>query len=200
LWVIITLTSLVGLIILLLCVPLDTTLSLDSKTRPRLKLRMVWLFGLISKEPGQKKRPEKEKARVKKKPEKKRGLDLKTTLRLLQTRGLLRQFLILIRDLFTQLRLREVVVNLRLGLGNPADTGLLFAVIGSATPLLNLPSRYQLNVIPSFHDEAVLEGYLHGVLRLRPIGLVGALIRFVFSPATLRALKTLAAGKWKRKK
>ena len=49
-WVIATLAGLAALVIFVLCVPLDAALNIDTSGRPRLRLRLVWLFGLISKE------------------------------------------------------------------------------------------------------------------------------------------------------
>lgn len=191
-WVIATLAGLAGLTIFVLCVPLDAALNIDTSGRPKSRLRLVWLFGLVSKEVK----------REKKKPEKKRKrrIGFRTISRILRIKGLLRQVKDLVRDVIGQLKIRELAVNLKLGLDNPADTGFVFASIGAITPLLSLPSQYQLRVQPSFYDEAVFEGYLHGVLRLWPIKLVRPFVRFVFSLATLRVVKVLVLSKWKRKK
>lgn len=172
--------------------PVDAALNIDTSVRPKFRLRLVWLFGLVSKEVK----------REKKKPEKKRKrrIGFRTISRILRIKGLLRQVKDLVRDVIGQLKIRELAVNLKLGLDNPADTGFLFASIGSITPFLSLPSQYQLRVQPSFYDEAVFEGYLHGVLRLWPIKLVRPFVRFVFSLATLRVVKVLVLSKWKRKK
>jgi len=194
LWVIATLAGLVGLIILVLCVPLDAALSMDTSGRPKFRLRLVWLFGLISKEVSREKKKPEEKLK------KKRGIGSRNTLKILRTRGLPGQLKDLVRNLLSQLKIKELVVNLKLGLHNPADTGLLFALIGSTTPFLSLPSQYQIRVQPSFYDETVFEGHLHGVLRLRPIKLVGPFMRLFFSLAALRVVKLLVLSKWKRKK
>ena len=193
-WVIATLAGLVGLIILVLCVPLDAVLSMDASGRPKFRLRLVWLFGLISKEVSREEKKPEEKLK------KKRGIGLRNTLKILRTRGLPGQLKDLVRSLLGQLKIKELAANLKLGLHNPADTGLLFALIGSTTSFLSLPSQYQIRVQPSFYDETVFEGHLHGVLRLRPIKLVGPFMRLVFSLAALRVVKILVLSKWKRKK
>ena len=200
-WVIATLAGLAGLIILLLCIPLDAAFNLDTSEKPRFRLRLVWLFGLISKEVKKReKKPEEKKKPTKEKRKKKRRIGFRTILRILRTKGLLRQIKDLVRGVLGQFKIKELAVNLKLGLDNPADTGLLFALIGSTTPFLSLPSKYQIRVQPLFSEEAVFEGYLHGVLRLWPIKLVGPLLRFVFSLAVLRVIKILVLSKWKQKK
>ena len=200
-WVIATLAGLAALVIFVLCVPLDAALNIDTSGRPRLRLRLVWLFGLISKElTREKKKPEEKNEVAKKKPKKKRKIGFRTILRILRSKGLLRQVKDLVRGVFGQLKFRELVVNLRLGLSNPAETGLLFSLIGPAIPFLSRASRGHIRVEPSFSDEAVFEGHLHGVLRLQPIKLVKPVSKFVFSLAFLRVVKTLVSSKWKRKK
>ena len=200
-WVITTLAGLAGIIIFVLCVPLDAALNVDTSAKPKFRLRVKWLFGLVSQEVKRgEKKPEEKKKVTKEKPKKKRGKGFGTILRILRIRGLLKQLKGLVRGVLGQFKIRELVVDFKLGLDNPADTGFLFASIGAITPFLNLPSQYQVRVQPSFENEAVFEGYLYGVLRLRPIKLVTPFIRFVFSLAALRVVKTLVLSKWKRKK
>ena len=200
-WVIATLAGLVGLIIIALCVPLDAILIIDTSEKPRFRLRMAWFFGLISKElHREKKKPEKKKEVTEGKRKKKRKFEFSTVLEILRTKGLLKQVKNLVKGILGQLKIRELAVNLEMGFEDPAETGLVFAFIGPATSLLNLPPRYQVRVEPFFNGETVFEGYLHGVLRLQPVKLVSPVLRFVFSLATLRVVKIFIMGKWKRKK
>lgn len=191
-WVIATLAGLVGLIILVLCVPLDAALSMDASGRPKFRLRLVWLFGLINKEVSREKKKPEEKLK------KKRGIGFRSILKILRTRGLPGQFKDLVRGILGQLKIKDLVANFKIGLDNPADTGLLFALIGATTSFLRLPSQYQIRVQPSF-DKAVFEGFSYGHVRLRPIKLVGPFMRLVFSLAALRVVKMLVLSKWKKK-
>ena len=199
-WVIAILAGLAGLIVFVLCVPLDAVLNLDTSQKPKFKMRMVWLFGLISKELSRKKKEPKEKKLPEEKLKKKRGPGFSTFLKILRTKGLLKQIKDLLKGILCQFKIKELVVNLKLGLDDPADTGLLFALIGSARPFMSLPSQYQIRVQPSSYNGAAFEGYLHGVLRLQPIKLLRPFIGFVFSLAALRVVKILVLSKWKRKK
>ncbi len=198
-WVIAILAGLAGVIILTLCMPLDATLNIEAPGKP--KLRLVWLFGLISRELGRaKKKPKKEKQSPKEKPKKKRAPDFGTILKILRTRGLPIRITTLVRDILGQFKIRELALNCRLGLDDPADTGLIFALVGTATSFFNLPAKYQIRIQPSFADEPVFDGRLHGVVRLQPVRLVWPLLKFIFSLATLRVAKILVLSKWKRKK
>jgi hypothetical protein len=101
----------------------------------------------------------------------------------------------LVRDVLSRIKIREVAVNLRLGLDDPAATGLVFAVIGAARPFMKLPRQYELTIQPCFSDQPFFQGYLHGVLRLQPIRLVIPVGRFVFSPTIFRVLRVLASSR-----
>jgi len=175
-------------------------LHADVYGRPKFRLRLSWLFGLVSKEvtKGKKKPEEKKKVAEGKRKLRRRGS--RVILRILRTKGLLRQLKRLLKDVISRLNIRNLVVNLKIGLDNPADTGLLFALIGPVISFLNLSLPHEIRVQPSFGDEAVFEGYSCGRLRLLPIQLVMPFLKFAFSLSTIRVVKTLVLTKWKRKK
>jgi len=197
LWVIVALASLAVAIILVLCIPLDTVLSVDVYGRPKFQIKLAWLFGLVNKEitTGREK-PGKEKRVV----EGKRKTNIKTVFQILRTKGLLKQLKRLLKDIFKNLKIRDLRVNFRIGLDDPADTGLLFAFIGPATFFLGSSRVHEIKVEPSFEDRVVFEGYLSGALRLIPIRMTMSLLKFAFSPPAIRVLTKLAVAKWKRKK
>lgn len=195
-WVIAALAGLIGLFILVLCVPLDAKLSINTSEKPRFRLRLELFFGLIGKDlPREKKKPEAKREAAQEKRKKKRKIDFRTILKILRTRGLLKQIKNLVKGILGQFQIRELTVNLKLGLEDPADTGLVFALIGSTMSFLNLPPRYQISLQPSFDDEAVFEGYLSGVLRLQPVRLAVPLLRFIFSLTTLRVVKIFVVNR-----
>ena len=193
-WVVATLASLAVVIVLVLCIPLDAVLHIDIHGRPKFQIRLAWLFGLVSKEIT--------RAKKKKPKEKKRKgrIKARTIFKILRTRGLLEQLRRLLWDILRRLNIRDLRVNFRVGLDDPADTALLFALIGPATFFLGSSRVHEIRIEPSFEDEVVFEGYLHGAVRLVPIQLATPILRFVFSLAAIRAVKVLVLTKWKRKK
>ena len=194
-WIIATLASLAGLVIFLLCVPLDMRLHMDVYGKPKFSFKLTWIFGLISKDLEKRKKKE-----IEGKPKRRRRkVDAKTIFNILRTRGLLVQFRRLLKDIIGCFKIRELSADLRVGLDNPADTGLLFAIIGPPIFFLNSYFSCKVKVQPSF-GEAVFEGCSYGVMRLQPIQLVPPLLRFVFSLAVLRTAKTMLLSKWKKKR
>jgi hypothetical protein len=199
LWLIITLVSLVVLFLLILSIPIDLALRLDVNGRVRFNLKLLWLFGLLGKELGRRKKKAKPK-KAKPKKDKEKSKDARKVLKVLRTKGLLKQIKVFVTDVFKSLSIRQLRADFRIGLDNPADTGLLFACIGPAFVFLNHPGRYSVNIKPSFEDEAILEGYMQAVIRLLPIKLVLPLLKFAFSFPILRVIKAMVLIKWKRKK
>ena len=200
-WVIITLASLALLVILALWIPLDVVFRADMQEKPRFRLRFSWLFGLVSQEVSRgKKQPEEErkKAEKKRKPAEKRKR-IKGILQIIRVRGLPSQLKRLVKDLLGSLNISRLVVNLKIGLDNPADTGFLFAFIGPAILFLHPPFPHRINIEPSF-EKATFAGYSYGRVRLKPLQLVPPLLKFIFSMAVIRTVKLLVLNKWKRKK
>lgn len=199
-WVIIVLASLAVLLFFVLCMPLDMTFHADVYGKPKVRLRFSWLFGLVSKEiTGEKKKPP-DKKRAAKGKKKHRRRDTRVIFRILRTKGVLRRLKELLKNVFSCLKFRELVADFKIGLGNPADTALLFAIIGPATAFLGSSHLHKIRFEPSFGDDAVLEGYSRGTVRLHPIRLVPPLLKFAFSLTALRIIKALISSKWKRKK
>ncbi|MBM3119509.1 MAG: hypothetical protein FJ006_08190 [Chloroflexi bacterium] len=198
-WAIVALVSLAVLIALFLCVPLDLALHFNTDRRPRFSMKLVWLFGLVKTEVRKKKKPEEKRttAEHKRKP-RDWGRDVRVIFEVLRTKGMLSQIIGLLKGVLKRLKIGELVANIKVGLDNPADTGLLFAFIAPVNLLISF-LRYPIKVEPSFAGDAFLQGYFFGAVRMQPIQLIAPLAGFAFSLPTIRAIKTLVLSKWKGK-
>jgi hypothetical protein len=194
LWVIVALASLVVLILLLLCIPLDLAFRTNLDRKPRFVLKLVWLFGLLRHES----RPEKKKRTV----DTRRGArwvnQVEIAFDILRIRGFLRRLVSLISKIRRQVRIREFAANLKVALDNPADTGLLFAFLAPIN-VLGYIRPHEISIQPSFAGDSLLQGYVYGAVRLRPIQLFPPLITFAFSLPALRAAGKLVSYKWRRR-
>lgn len=201
-WAVITVCSLILVVILVLCVPLDVAFELEVYGRPKFRMRLTWLFGLVRKEVwrGGERREEEVRVIGEKRRRRERRITARTIFQILRIKGLLRRLKRLLKDIVSRIKVRELRVDFRVGLDNPADTALAFGAIGVASVFFGSSCRHEIKVWPSFDGEAVLEGYSHGRLRLWPIQLVIPFMRFALSLAALRAVKILVVAKWKRKK
>ena len=177
------------LVILALSIPVEMVFDLQTRGEAKSRIRVGWLFGLVWKEIG----------RGKKKPKRKKKRSLKPFLSLLRTKGLSGRLLKLARQILSRLKVRELDADLRVGLDDPADTGMLCSVMWPALAYLNSSGPVKMRIEPSFAEPA-LEASMHGRIRLVPIEMVGLLLCFVLSPAGLRAVRSMVVSRWKEKR
>ena len=179
----------VGVILFLLSIPLDLSFYLKVREGPEFRFSLRWFFSLVKKEFGRKKTAAKKRAE--------RSWAFADLLRI---KGLLPKILSFLKDVFRHIRIRDLRIDLRIGLDDPADTALLVGSLWLPAFLLSSSSPYLIRLRPSFDDDLVFQGYAHVVLRLWPIQLVPAVTRFGCSRPALRLLGVLISGRWKRKK
>ena len=193
-----------GLIIfavLLLCIPVETTISMDTESGKRYSFVLSWMFGIVKKDLG-KRRPEKRKGI--KKPAKKRRLPSLLNIdffsQLGNAGGLITRFKDFITGIYRKIKITDISGDLVIGLEDPAYTGMLFAVIGPANALLNLHPRYNVSISPFFDDENILEGNLHGNVKIQPIRLIGPALKLALTKEVRRLGREYIKKKWRRRK
>ena len=201
-WVVIAIAVLVALVVLLLCVPLSIALSIYVYGDLKFRLRLGWLFGLVAKDIKRKKKAtERRESGIEGRPKSRRKrVSIALVVELLRTRGLLRRVWKLVVDILRLVKIRDFRADIKVGLDDPADTGFLFASIGSPLLFLNPAITNRINIRPSFSESATFEGYLHASVKFLPVQVILPGIGFVFSLPILRVIWTLIKSKWKRKK
>ncbi len=176
-------------LILMLCIPVEVAFDLEVSGEAKSRVRVGWLFGLVWKEIRRRKR----------KPKRKKKRGLKPFLSLLRTRGLPGNLLKLARKILSRVKVRQLDADLRVGLDDPVDTGMLCAIMWPAVASLSSSGPVKVRIEPSF-AEPVLEASVHGRLRLFPIEIVGSLLGFVLSPAGLRAARLMVVSRWRQRR
>jgi len=194
--------GLVVFLILLMCIPVETTVTLDTKSGKKFSLIVSWLFGIVTKDLGNRRPKQIKETKVTGKI--KRLLlrfDIDFVSQIINAGGLINRFKDLISGIYRQVKIKEITGDLVIGLEDPVSTGMLFAVIGPANALLNLHPRYNVSIRPFFDDENVLEGNLYGNVKVRPIRLIGPAIKLAASKEVRRIGKDYLGKKWwKRRK
>ena len=111
---------------------------------------------------------------------------------MLRTRGVFVQSMRLLRDLVTRINIQQIAADLDVGLGDPADTGILFAILGPLALLLNSSlANGRIGLRPDFTPQPVLVGYSRLEMRLQPIRFVAPLIRFALSRSGMKTARVL---------
>lgn len=190
-WVLIVLSGLVFLFVLSLCVPVDAVLEWDSTKQPRTRLIVVWLFGLIRFSPGRGKR-----AKVKSPREKKvrRMPSLTKILKIITIEGLFGKVAALVKSSLRQIRIEDIEGDIKLELDDPADAGLVCALLGAAYPIVWSTRLNRISIEPVLGEELLIRGSARAVVRLQPIRLVVPGLKFMFSRPAFSAMKTAIAG------
>ena len=175
------------LAVFLLSIPVDLAFFFERGEVSRSRMRIGWLFGLIGKDmggasSGREKKPEEMKAK------KGRG-SIRGPMAAFRARGFSGKILRFANRLVRSVQVRDVDVELQIGTGDPAETGLLFAVIGPCLALA-ASSSPNIRIEPNFVEET-LEGHARGTVRVYPIRLIPPIIAFALSPATFRGIKAL---------
>lgn len=191
--------GLVMFIVLLMCIPVETTVTIDSKSSKKYSLNVAWLFGIVRKDLRERRPKQIKETKI---PGKKKSLplrfDIDSLSQIKNAGGLIKHFKDLVSGIYRQLKIKEITGDLVIGLEDPVYTGMLFAVIGPANALLNLHPRYNVSIRPFFDDENILEGNLHGNVKVRPIRLVGPAIKLAVSKEVRRIGKDYLKKKWWR--
>jgi hypothetical protein len=183
--------SLVGLVLLLLAVPVEVEFRLEGVEPFTGQVELRWLFGLVRFRvpasrggPGTEAREEAAPARARPRGRGRRR-NVLAALGQAEFRGRVYR---LARDVVRAAHLHRLRLFMRIGLGDPADTGRLWALLG---PLSALPLRNaELRLEPEFVDP-VLELQADGRLLLVPLRFLALAVAFALSPPTIRAWRTL---------
>jgi hypothetical protein len=157
-------------------------------------LQFGWFFGLVrvSVSDGWKKKFRKPGKPSKKK--RKRNFPKGQFLKLI-TKPVILGLLRFVKDMFRCIHFKQFDADVRIGLGEPADTGSLFGLIHAVLPVFAAPCQQHMRFMPDFGDDAVLAGRSSGIIRLRPIMVISRTFKFVFSkPVLIMAGK--AFKKW----
>ena len=177
--------------VLILSVPVE--MAFDTG-RPGAKARIGWAFGLLWKNVGGKRKKKPAKPRVKK-----RKAGARAFLPLLTTRGVASGLLKLARRIIRGVRIRRLNARLRMGLDDPADTGMLYSVIWPV--LIPLSYAGQSNVrLDLCFDEEVLDFTGRGHVRIIPAQMIWAVLLFGLSPAGLRVVRRMVVSRWRSKR
>ncbi len=179
----------------LLAVPLGVAFQLEGIEAFQGRLTIRWLFGLVRVRvavPGARRPPAAPAAEPE--PARKRarrgarggGARFLAVLRQAPFRRRVHR---LVGDLVRVVRVRRLRLRMRLGLGDPADTGRLWAVVGPLTAA-SQGLGADVRIEPEFVDP-VLEFRARGRVRVVPLQVLAVAVPFALSPASIRGWRTL---------
>ncbi|MFO7593763.1 MAG: DUF2953 domain-containing protein [Pseudomonadota bacterium] len=174
-------------IIALLTIPVALSFQLTWQQAFHGSLKVNWLFGLVripvtlpitgtAKTKGQ----TRHKSRA---PRKKQNLG-----NLFRQKPLRRRAFRFIRDFWRAIDKRGLSLHLRVGLGDPADTGQLWAFVGPLAALASNTREASIRFEPDFFDTA-FEMQSSGEIRFVPLYLIYLTLGLLLSAPVIRAIK-----------
>ena len=180
-----------AILIGLLAVPLELQFRLSSGEGLEQRVRLVWAFGLARFSlPSGRTKPDKDapgKARAKTRRRSRSRSRTRRALDVLRNELLRRRVLRYLADVWSAIKKRDMHVHARIGLGDPADTGQLWAVAGPVAAALSNIRDATVNIQPDFDDD-VLELDTSGTITAMPLQLIGLTLLLLMSPTLLRHL------------
>ena len=178
------------LLTLLLFVPIDLRVMIQKEERTSVKLRVRWWLAtfrqsLLPRAPRAARPPREKKPRP---PKRERGPVRwpRYILAVIRTEGLIARGLKLTPRLVGEFRIRELSLDLRVGLDDPASTGEFFGGLSTVMVPIQTLSGWRVRVEPLF-DGLALDGTLETEVRIVPGRILGTMLAFLFSAPALRA-------------
>ena len=179
-----------ALIIALLSIPLSMNFSFITTENIQCCMRFNWLFGLLKFQSQFPKQPkpqlsaavEQKKQSNKNKP----NHAINQSITLFNHSRFRRHLIHFIKRILRATHAKNLYLKLRIGLGDPADTGALWAMMGPISGLLPNLKSIQIELEPDFID-TVMEIESHGQFRIIPLQLIVLILVFLLSPTTIHA-------------
>ena len=182
----------------LLAIPISLTHQLTWKQGFQGEFTLRWLFGLVRihfspTKPTQEESSEtkqvvsKTKSPSSKKKSSGKKRNIFATLRQKAFRQRIYRF---ITDLWRAVHKENIRLRVCLGLGDPADTGKLWAIMGPIAGILSLAKEVNVEIVPDFL-ESNIEVDSSGTLSLIPLQIIGLILGLLLSPTILKGIKQM---------
>ncbi len=95
-----------------------------------------------------------------------------------------------LRDIWRAIQKRNLSLHVRIGLGDPADTGRLWAVVGPVAGMLTTVQDVSIEIAPEFAD-TVFELDSAGNIRVVPLQMIYLAIGLLLSPSFRRGFRQM---------
>jgi len=194
------LTLLLAILIVLLgllAIPVGLDYQVNWRGKLQGEIDLSWLFGLLhvripmetttspssdQQTHAKPKRRHKPKSRRRAKP-----------LAAWRLRPFRRRLLRFVRDLWRAIHKRDLRVQLRIGLGDPADTGQLWALMGPLSAVLTQSESVAFELEPDFMDSS-LDFASSGRIRIIPLQLLGLTLALLLSPPFWQGVRRMRSA------
>jgi hypothetical protein len=184
-------------LIALLAIPVDVKFSVRWHDGFVGRAMVAWMFGLVRLPmPSKTGKPSPQEPSPKTRKGKPLYKGSRSMVAMLGSEGFWPRLLRFASDILNVMQIRMFRLRARLGLEDPADTGQVWAFVGPLAAMLAGARGTDIEIEPDF-ERALLSVDGNADLRVIPIRVLGAVILFIGSPATLRAAWAVIASRRK---
>jgi hypothetical protein len=180
-----------SLIVILLAVPVTVTYQFSWREAPTADVRLNWAFGLVRADVSPNRiRPRHSNQKAARKKDPGRGKSTRRKANIvagIRQPMFRRRILRFVSDVWRAIHKKNVELRVRLGLGDPADTGQLWAALGPLSGMLASRRDIRFAIEPDFLDATLdLEG--SGTIRVVPLQMVIIVLGLLVSPPVWRGV------------
>lgn len=183
-------------LVAVLAIPLRLSYKLSWPEPFESDVRLQWAFGLLSLRVPAPKSPRtatKDEEHLEK-PDRLRPSKLKSgnLLSVIRRKAFRQRLTVFGGDMWRAVHKRDVKLHLVIGLGDPADTGQLWALVGPMAGILATIQDTSIVIEPEFVDATIaLDG--SGTLRIIPLEIIYLIIGLLLSPPIWRGIREVRA-------
>ena len=189
-----TLLTLLMLILILLAIPVTVTFQLNWLRVLQGSVKLQWAFGLVSvRLPRfQSKVPAIEGEEVAEKIEhfEKSSRKNINSYVFVRQKYFRRRIIKFLTDFWHAFHKKDLSLRIRIGLGDPADTGQLWAIVGPIAGVLTNVKEASFKIEPEFFD-TTFELDSSGSIRFYPLQIIYLSIAMFLSPSVWRGIKQM---------
>ena len=179
------------LLVALLSVPVRLYFQVSWQQTLHGNVQLYWLFGLVRlQRPLTRPKPPvlEQSTGSQEKPAAKTSPGQTRSFAAIRQKAFRRRVLRFLRDIWRAIRKQDLSLRVRIGLGDPADTGRLWAVIGPVAGLLAGVQNASIEIAPEFTD-AVFELDSSGSIRVVPLQIIYLTFGLLLSPSFWQGLR-----------
>ena len=180
--------------IALLAIPVTLSYQVSWQRAFQGKVKLQWAFGLVridlpafqSKTASPQGEEPTQTIHRKRHPSRKRS----NPLAVIRQKAFRRRIIRFIHDLWHAVHKRDVSLRIRIGLGDPADTGQLWAIVGPVAGILANVQQASIEIEPEFFD-TIFELDSSGNIRLIPLQMIYLTLALLLSPSVWQGIKQM---------
>ena len=189
-----TVLAILFLFFALLAIPVSLTFHVSWKQDLQNDITLKWAFGLVRVRiaPDQSGETSLESEKVQQKiaragsaPRKERNV-----IAVIRQKRFRRRIIRFVTDLWHAIYKENVNLHVRIGLGDPADTGQLWAILGPIAGLLASVREASICLEPEFSD-TTFELDSSGSIRIIPLHIIGLAVALLLSPPIWQGIRQM---------